>query len=155
MSDSAGEATIQGPGILTADIVGTAALAVVSVVTGVVADNATEVASLVVAGALFLGGCVAFALGFWRALGRSRTEVVDLAGIFWLTGSAPADVARRLRGLLVVQSLVAVASVAAVRPPFGVMAPVWGIGLITLWASRHATFPARPGVRGAYRGPTG
>ncbi|MGI8754588.1 MAG: hypothetical protein ACR2MB_01760 [Acidimicrobiales bacterium] len=155
MSDSTAEATFPGSGILMADIVGTAALAVVSVVTGVVGNDATEVASLVVAAALFGGGCLAFAVGFWRALGRSRTEVVDLAGIFWLTGSAPAEVARRLRGLLVVQSLVAVASVAAVRPPFAIMAPVWGIGLITLWASRHATFPARPRVRGAYRGPTG
>ena len=28
-------------------------------------------------------------------------------------------------------------------PPFAVMAPVWGIGLITWWASAHATFPPR------------
>ena len=150
-----GREALEGQGIITADIVGTVALALVSVITGIFPDNGTEIASLVVAGVLFVGGSAIFAVGFWRALGRSRTEVVDLAGVFWLTESAPAEPARRLRWLLIAQSVVAVASVAAVRPPFGVMAPVWGIGLITLWAARYGTFPARPPGRGAYRGPTG
>ncbi|HEX2575648.1 MAG TPA: hypothetical protein VHK88_04815, partial [Aquihabitans sp.] len=82
--------------------------------------------------------------GFVRAAVRSGDEDVDIAGVVYLTGSAPRPVRRAMLGLWFVQIAVASASVFTVRPPFGVMAPVWGIGLITLWASRHGTFPRRP-----------
>mgnify|MGYP007112885149 CR=1 FL=1 len=72
-----------------------------------------------------------------RAAGRSRGEVVDLAGLFYLTGSGPADVRRKLLGLWFAQIAVAGGSVAVVQPPFGVMAPVWGIGLLSVWGARH------------------
>lgn len=138
-----------GRPIVDVDGAGTVALAVVSLVTAIFPGDGSEIASLVVAGLLFVGGCGAFAVGFVRALARSRTEVVDLPGIFWLTGSAPPEVARRLRWLVIAQCAIAVVSVAVVRPPFGVMAPVWGIGLITLWAANHGTFPPRRAGRGA------
>jgi hypothetical protein len=82
-------------------------------------------------------------VGFVRAAGRSRTEVVDLAGLFYLTGSGPPQARRPLLGLWFAQIAVAVASVFTLQPPFGVMAPVWGIGVIALWGSRHGRFPAR------------
>ena len=94
-------------------------------------------------GVLFLGGCVAFALGFWRAVARSRVEVIDLAGLFYLTGSAPTRPRRLLLGLWFTQIGVAAASVVAVQPPFGVMAPVWGIGMLTVWGARYGTFAQR------------
>lgn len=140
---------VEGGPIVTADLAGTVALAVVSVITAAAPTNAAEIASLVVAGVLFVGGCGAFAAGFWRAVGRSRTEELDLPGLFWLTGSAPAEVARRMRLLVLAQSAIATSSVAVVRPPFAVMAPVWGIGLTTLWAANHGSFPARRVGRGA------
>ena len=34
-------------------------------------------------------------------------------------------------------------SVVAVQPPFGVMAPVWGIGMLTVWGARYGTFAQR------------
>ncbi len=138
-----------GEAIVRADLIGTIALAVVSIATGVAPTDATELASLIVAGVLFVGGCAAFAVGFLRAVGRSRTEVIDLPGLFWLTASAPEGARRRLRALVIAQSVIAVASVAVVRPPFGVMAPVWGVGLVTLWTGRYGTFPSQPPGRRA------
>jgi hypothetical protein len=113
------------------------------VAASVAESNATDLLNLAVSGVLFVGGCVAFALGFVRAAGRSRTEVVDLAGLFYLTGSAPQQVRRILLGLWFAQIAIATVSVITVQPPFGVMAPVGGIGILTLWSSRHATFPPR------------
>ena len=52
-------------------------------------------------------------------------------------------------GLWFAQIGIAAASLAFVRPPFGVMAVVWGIGLNTAWSARHGAFPHRPGVRRA------
>jgi hypothetical protein len=106
--------------------------------------DAVGLAGLVVSTAMFCGGCVGFAIGFLRAAGRSRTEVIDLAGLFYLTGSAPRAVRRPMLGLWFAQIGVATAAIAVTDPPFAVMAPVWGIGLITWWASLHATFPTRP-----------
>jgi hypothetical protein len=102
-----------------------------------------QVLNLAVAGVLFLGGCFGFAIGFLRAVGRSREEAVDLAGLFYLTGSAPQDARRWFLGLWFAQIAIAVDAIPLTDPPFAVMAPVWGIGIITWWASAHATFPPR------------
>lgn len=133
-----------GAGIICLDGLGTAAFVAVTAVAAAWRRDAADLASLAVSGVLFVGGCVAFTVGFLRAVGRSRTEDVDIAGVVYLTGSAPRPVRRALLGLWFLQIGVATASVFAVQPPFGVMAPMWGIGLITVWASQHGTFPPRP-----------
>lgn len=132
-----------GRGLLLVDLWGTVALLVVTIANAFTQAVAVQVASLVVAGVLFLGGCAAFAIGFLRAVGRSREEEIALAGLFYLTGSAPDAVRRPFLGLWFAQMAIAVGAIAVARPPFGVMAPVWGIGIITWWASLHATFPPR------------
>lgn len=134
---------IEGRALLVADAVGTGALAVVTAACAVTDADAVVVLNLVVSGVLFLGGCVGFAIGFLKAVGRSREEVVDLAGLFYLTGSAPTEARRAFLGLWFAQIAIAVAAIPLTDPPFAVMAPVWGIGLITWWASAHATFPPR------------
>ena len=134
-------------GLLVADAVGTGALVAVTLLSAATDATAAQVLSLVVAGALFLGGCAAFFVGFLRAVGRSREETVDLAGLFYLTGSASAEVRRAFLGLWFAQIAVAVAAIAVSRPPFGVMAPLWGVGMTTWWASLHATFPPREDPR--------
>ena len=70
-------------------------------------------------------------------------EAIDLAGLFYLTGSAPTEARRAFLGLWFAQIAIAAAAIPLTDPPFAVMAPVWGIGLITWWASAHATFPPR------------
>lgn len=133
----------EGIGIVRLDAAGTALLVVATVAASVAENDVTDVLNLAVSGVLFLGGCVAFAVGFLRAVGRSRTEVVDLAGLFYLTGSGPRPVRRALLGLWFLQIGVAAVSVITVAPPFGVMAPVWGIGLLPVWGARYGTFPPR------------
>jgi hypothetical protein len=142
-----------GRRLLVADVVGTVALLAVTVASALSTATAVAIAGLVVATSLFLGGCLTFFVGFARAVGRSRTETVELAALFYLTGSAPEPVRRAFLRTWFAQMAIAVAAIAVSRPPFSVMAPLWGIGLTTLWASRHATFaprddaPTRPGGR--------
>jgi hypothetical protein len=132
-----------GRGLLVADAAGTVALLAVTIASALSEATAVAAAGLVVATVLFVGGCATFAVGFLRALGRSREEEIDLAGLFYLTGSAPADVRKAFLRIWFAQMAVAVAAIVVSRPPFAVMAPVWGVGLITLWASRFATFGPR------------
>lgn len=141
--------SVVAPGhhIVSVDAAGTVLFVVVTIVASLLDGDVTTMANLLVSVVLFVGGCVAFGVGFVRAAGRSRTEVIDLAGLFYLTGSAPRNVRRQMLGLWYVQIAVAAVGVAITAPPFGVMAPVWGIGLLTLWSSRHATFPPRPAAR--------
>jgi hypothetical protein len=134
---------MEGRRLLLADLAGTVALAAVTALAAASQADAVAILGLVVAGVLFVGGCVAFSIGFLRAVGRSRYEVIDLAGLFYLTASAPDPVRKAFLRLWFAQMAIAVAAVAVSRPPFAVMAPVWGIGLITWWASLHATFPPR------------
>ncbi len=104
----------------------------------------------------FVAGCAAFLWSFAIALGRSRTEELSVAGLYFLTGSAPKDVQRRLLGALVAQSVIVVAA-AAVRPftavAFGVLAPMLGLGLVGLWGARYGTFPERDDPRGRQSAP--
>jgi hypothetical protein len=102
---------------------------------------------VVVCTLLLLGGVVAISFGFLRAIGRSRTELVDVAGLFLLLGSAPRRTRWWLWGAVAVQSAVGVATAAA-RPytslAFGVLAPLWAYGLSVMWNAVYGAFPDRP-----------
>lgn len=103
--------------------------------------------------ALFSVGVVAFILGYFGAVGRSRTEEISVAGVFFLTGGvAPrrtqlvmwsclgAQVLAGLVGAIVRSSTNGQAgSVLA----FGVLVPMLGLGLNGWWAARGGTFPPR------------
>lgn len=106
-----------------------------------------EAPGVIVALALFVGGAVAMGATLVIAASRSRRELVDVGGLFFLTGSAPKDVRNKLMAAFVAQCVIGIAS-AALRPytssAFGVLAPVAGLGLAGLWAARHGTFPERP-----------
>ena len=93
---------------------------------------------------LFVAGCVVFALALVVAVQRSRTEVIDLGGLFTLT-TAPASVRRSLLGSLVVEMAVALAA-AIVRPATaaGILVPVYGLAMCGVWAARKGRFPPRP-----------
>jgi hypothetical protein len=129
--------------LILVDAAGTLALVVVTALASFATSGTTGALNLAVSGLLFLGGSAAFTAGFLVAVGRSRTEEIHLAGLFYLTGTAPRQVRRAVLGLWFVQIATATISVTTVSPPWGVMAPVWGIGLATLWSARHGRFPAR------------
>ncbi len=139
--------------IVRVDLWATALFTIVQVLAAAFPDT-FSVVSVPVSLALFLVGSLAFLWGFVVAVSRSQYEAVTLGGLFFLgDDSAPADVRRALRLLLAVQVVVAVAA-ASVRPftelAFGILVPMLGLGMMTLWAARHGRFagneqPAEPG----------
>ena len=102
---------------------------------------------VVVCTLLLMGGVAAAAVAFLRAVGRSRTELVDVAGLFLLLGSAPRRTRRWLWAAVAAQTAVGVAT-ASSRPytslAFGVLAPLWAYGFAVLWNATYGAFPARP-----------
>ena len=112
-----------------------------------VADRAGRGPHVVVCTLLLLGGVIAAGVAFLRAIGRSRTELVDVAGLFLLLGTAPRRTRAKLWGAVAASSVVGVAG-AAVRPytslAFGVLAPLWAYGLAVLWNAVYGAFPERP-----------
>lgn len=102
---------------------------------------------VVVCTLLLAGGVVAASLAFARAVGRSRTELVDVGSLFLLLGSAPRPTRRRLWGAVAAQTAVGLAA-ASSRPytslAFGVLAPLWAYGFTVLWNATYGAFPARP-----------
>ena len=131
--------------IIRAALVGTAVFTVVAVAAAALPDQLAIVA-VVVDLALFAAGIVAFVGALLKAADRSRTEAVTLAGVFWLSGTAPQEARRPLLGALAVEVAVALVT-AGVRPftglAFGVLVPVYALGLTGLWGARHGTFAAR------------
>jgi hypothetical protein len=125
---------------------GTAVFALTAVAAAVAPDTFKPVA-LLTAIALFAAGCVIFLWAFVLVAGRSRTEQLEQAQIWFLAGPpTPPPVRRSLLGALAVQVVVGLAT-AGVRPytslAAGVLVPMWGLGLCGLWAARHGVFPAR------------
>jgi hypothetical protein len=105
------------------------------------------IANIVVSLALFLAGCIAFIIGFLRAIGRSRTSQIEFGALFFATGTtAPARVKRALIGCYVVQLVVAVGTALA-RPltdqAFVILAPMCAQGAIALWCGTYGTFADR------------
>ena len=139
--------TEKGRGVRRASWAGTAVFAATAVA-GAVAPSTFKPLALVVAIALFAGGCGVFLWAFVVVAGRSRTDRMELAQIWFLTGPpTPADVRRSLLGALAVPVVVGLATAGA-RPytslAAGALVPMWGLGLCGLWAARHGEFPPRP-----------
>lgn len=120
---------------------------VVAAVLSVVGPEPARIAAAGVSVTLFVLGCTAFIAGFVAGIGRSRTEQVDMAGLFLLIGTAPRSTRRFLLGLLAVQVVVA-CTAAALRPftesAFGVLAPMFGLGLMALWGGHNGSFLPKP-----------
>ena len=129
--------------IQRAAIRGTALFAVVSIVAAIV-PNPIAVLAVAIDLGLFVLGCVAFVLTLAGAATRSRTDQLTLFGIWWLEGTAPPAVRRRLLGALAAQIVVAIATAAAQRVlAFGILVPVFGLGLTGLWSVRLGAYPPR------------
>jgi hypothetical protein len=136
-----------GTRLVRLDAIGTGVLAVTSAAAAVAPDTFTLV-DAALAGVLFLVGTGTLLWAYAIGISRSRTELVDIPGLFLLSGPvAPAPTRRTFRVVLAVQ-VVAVVVAASVRPftevAFGILAPMYGLGLMALWGARHGSFPARP-----------
>lgn len=122
---------------------GTGAFAITTVA-ALVGPEVLLIPAAVVDVVLFIAGCVVFALALVIAVQRSRTEVIDLSGLFTLT-TAPANVRRSLIGSLLAEIGVALAAAVA-RPATaaGILVPVYGLAMCGVWAARKGQFPPRP-----------
>jgi hypothetical protein len=132
--------------IVRASLWGTALFTVVAVLAAATNSRPVIVVSVVVDLVLFAAGIIAFVLTLLRAADRSRRELVTLPGIWWLSGSAPADVRKVLLFALGAEVAVSI-TVASLRPftglAFSVLVPIYGLGLAGLWGARMGTFPPR------------
>ncbi len=129
--------------IVKASWAGTAAFTVTAVAAAISPDT-FEVVALAVALILFAIGLVVFLVAFLHAVGRSREVDIGIGGLYFLAGSAPRGVQVHLLGSLAVEVVVAFATASA-RPftslAFGMLVPLYGLGLCGLWGAYHGSFP--------------
>ncbi len=132
-----------GARLIQADLIGTGLFVITAGAAAALLRPSVQAPAVAVSGALFVGGCLSFAWGFLLAVERSRTEAIELSSLFFLKESAPPVARRALLGLLTVQVIAAIVT-ASVRPftslAFGVLAPLWGLGIVTLWSGRYGAF---------------
>jgi hypothetical protein len=128
---------------------GTVAFTAASIA-AVTAGGAVALSAAVFDGVLFALGVLVFVRTFLVAAERSRTEELSVAGIWFLSGSAPKEVRAWLLGCLAAQTAVALVA-ASLRPytalAFGILVPVFGLAMCGLWAVRSGTFPPRSSRR--------
>ena len=109
----------------------------VTAATGV-AVPALRIVAVAVALALFVAGAALMAATLVIGAGRSRTDNVDIGGLFF--SQAPPT----LRFALAAQAAIGlVTATLRASAAFGVLVPVFGLGLCGLWGARHGSFPTR------------
>ncbi|MEZ5140946.1 MAG: hypothetical protein R2726_00260 [Acidimicrobiales bacterium] len=148
----------EGEWIVTASLGGTALFTVTALAATAVPEPLVYV-SVPVALVLFALGSGAFLLAYWNAVQRSRESLIGIGGLYFLVGCAPARVRNLMNLSLAVEVVVGLvtASIRVFTPlAFGLLVPMWALGLSGLWASRFGVFPPRPPSpprRGARPGP--
>lgn len=144
----------RGQAIITASWIGTGLFAAAAIPAAAAPDVFAPFL-IVVALVLFVVGTVVFALAYLTAIGRSREVLIGMGGLFFLAGgTAPLRVSRHLIGSFAAQCVLAVVTTvvglftvpADVTNPvaFGVLVPIYGLGLAGLWSARYGTFAERP-----------
>lgn len=135
-----------GAGLVRLDAIGTAVFVVAAVVGAVAGEGVAVLPLIVISLSLFAAGVLTFLWAYGIAVGRSRTDAIGMGGLFFLAGCAPSEVRRSMLGLWAVQLVVALV-VSSVRVftavTFAVLVPMFGIGMMGLWAARHGAFPPR------------
>lgn len=147
--------TITSARAVLADLVGTAAFVLV-VAAGLLFqdERPAQVAVGAISMLLFATGAVTALWAYVSALDRSRVHEIGVANLYLLTGAtAPTPVKRLMSALLATQVVVALAGaiVGAIglsgsevnALAFGILVPMFGIGLNGIWAVRHGTFGPR------------
>ena len=142
--------SVPGARILKTNAFGTAAF-VITAFSGVIHAGFLRTLAAVVALILFTLGCAAFMWALLKAFQRSRTDAIGMGGLFFLLApTAPGTVRRPFTALLIVQVLVGLGTAIAtfnITPftplAFGVMVPVYGMGLAGLWAATYGYFDPR------------
>ena len=105
---------------------------------------------VIVALTLFGAGIVTMLWAFAVAVERSRVDAIGVGGLYFGMGSSPRPVRLHLLGALTIQVVVGFVT-ASIKPftslAFGTLVPIFGIGLMGLWAARHGEFePTDPPI---------
>jgi hypothetical protein len=135
--------TGHGRRLIQASWIGTAVFALTAIAATAV-PTTLDVPALLVALFLFFAGVVIFFWAYGVAVARSREDEIAVNSLFLLSGSTPPVVRHHLLGSLATQIAVALVT-AGIRPftslAFGVLTPVFGLGLAGLWAAKYGSFP--------------
>ncbi|MEY2432878.1 MAG: hypothetical protein QOC92_2603 [Acidimicrobiaceae bacterium] len=146
------DAAAEGGAIINASWAGTAVYVALAIA-GTIVPDWFAVPTAIASVALFFVGCVVFLWAYAKAVLRSRTDLIGIGGLYFLAGTAPNDVAFRLRLSMALEIVAAIVS-ASIRPftpmAFGFLVPVYGLGLAGLWGARYGKFEPR-----AVPGPSG
>jgi hypothetical protein len=165
LSDGAGEPGPAGDRLVRADVVGTAVFVVVLAIGVPLRDErAAQILVGAVSMLLFAIGAVGCLWAYVSALERSRTDEIGVANLYLLTGrTAPPRVKRTMSLALGVQVVVSLAAaiVGAVglegsqvnAMAFGILVPMFGLAMNSLWAVRHGRYGPRidPSVQPNHR----
>jgi hypothetical protein len=134
-----------GAGIIKSSWAGTIVFSIAAALATIDPDS-LGVPAVVVSVALFAAGSVAMFWAFLIAVQRSRVDAIGMGGLYFGAGSAPKVVQRHLMASLAIQVAVAFVT-ASIRVftslAFGILVPVWGLGLAGLWCARHGDFAPR------------
>lgn len=137
---------VEGQDLLRASWAGTWVFAAIAALTTAFPDPMAVPIAVVSLGLLAIG-CWAMLWAFQRTLQRSRYELIGVGGLYFLAGCAPRSVRFSMMAALALEVAVALAA-ASVRPftasAFGILVPVYALGLSGAWGARHGTFPPRP-----------
>ncbi len=139
--------------IVRGNIAGTALFVISATYAATIFTPNARAVGVVVALALFAIGVAAFIWGYFTAVQRSRHDEIAVSTLFFLTGGVAQPAVRNaMNGCLAAQIVVALGA-ALSRPStagqsgstlaFGVLVPLFGLGLNGLWASRNGIFSAR------------
>jgi hypothetical protein len=139
--------------ILRVNQVGTALFVATATLAAVVFSGPAKVVGVIVALALFAIGVWTFLWSYWSAVQRSRVDQIAVTQLYFLVGEVvDRRVKRWMMGLLTLQCVVALATALA-RPStegaagstlaFGILVPMFGLGLNGLLAAHHGTFEPR------------
>ena len=149
---------MSGATIVRANIIGTVLFTLSAVLASIVFEGFFKVQGVVIALCLFSAGVFVFLWGYWRALQRSRRDVMSVTELYFLVGPyVDKRISRIMNGMLAIQVVVAVATAlsrssspaadGASTPgstlAFGVLVPMFGLSLNGLWSSVHGRFPPR------------
>jgi hypothetical protein len=130
-----------GRGIVVASWIGDVLFAVTAIPVALGVE-ALDAPSVVVALLLFFASLVVWcwALGL-AAVRTTRGDDVQVWSLFLLEGRVPARVRWLLYGSFVVCLAITVGTASA--NPFGVLVPMYPLGLVGLWGARHGVYPPR------------
>ena len=146
LSDRLVPPEVDGRDLLQACWAGSGVFTAVAIATTMFPDPMAVPIAVVSLG-LLAAGFAAMLWAFQRALQRSRYELIGVGGLYFLAGCAPRTVRTSMMAALAFEGVVALAA-SLVRPftasAFGILVPVYALGLSGAWGARHGTFPPRP-----------